>query len=65
MTAVGGDNYKQCILKISQLVDEIIKQIPALYSIDYPVWVNLQLCVVACHCWYNANLNKAVITRPT
>jgi len=29
MTVVGGDNYKQCILKISQLVDEIIMKIPA------------------------------------
>src|SRR6218665_2082012 len=23
------------------------------------------LCIVACHWWYNANLNKAAIRRPT
>jgi len=39
MTVVGGNNYiSNEILKISRLVDEIIKKIPAdIYSTDYSV----------------------------
>ena len=58
-------------MKISQLVDEIIKKIPAaIFKFNRYIWceLNLQLCVyalVACHWWYNANLNKAAIRRHT
>ena len=55
------------ILKMSQLVDEIIKKIPAamLNRLSGVTLLTLQLFVVSCHCWYNANLNKAVTRGPT
>ena len=66
MNVVGGNNSSNAILKIYQLVDEIIKKIPAAI-LNRLSGVSLICSFVyssVSFWWYNANLNKAVIRRP-
>jgi len=56
MIVVGGNNYKQCNFENISACRRNYKENSNGYTEKTIRWeLNLQLCVVACHWWYNAN----------